>query len=169
MDTTQNIIALFKFLAENDLISTGIIVVSIYLSYKGIRTTIVANRDNLKDRETISYIMDRNKDDNFTKGLYTILQLDDDENTDIRKYAKKEHRSSEAAMAIRYVCNHYEYLSVGVLNNIYNEKMLKDSCKATTLKIHKVLEGYIQEVRSVRGKNTICEHFDNLAKRWGNT
>lgn len=153
-------------LAEDNLLNPIVLLVSVLLSYLGIVRTIKSERDNVKDRATISYIMERNKDDNFSEGLYTILSLDRDDNVDIKKYAKKEHRETEEAKKIRYIVNHYEYLSVGVLNNIYNENMLKKASKGTTIKIYLALENYIKETRIARDSDTIYENFECLAKRW---
>ena len=157
-----------EFLAKERLLSPMVLALSVFFSYKGIVKTIKSNRDNIKDRETISYIMERNKDDEFTDGLKVILEIDRDDNQDIKKFAKKEHRSSNEATKIRHIANHYEYLAVGISNDIYNEKMLKNSSLGTTIKIHKALENYICEIRKERSSNTIYKEFQDLAKKWAN-
>ena len=154
------------FLAKEQFLSPLVLFLSVFFSYKGIVKTIRSNRKNMKDRATISYIMERNSDDEFTEGLKIILEIDRDDNQDIKKFAKKDHRVSEEATKIRHIANHYEYLAVGIVNDIYNEKMLKKSSKGTTIRIHKALEKYITEIRRERKSNTIYENFDHLAGRW---
>lgn len=155
-----------SLLAEKQFLSPLVLALSVLFSYIGITKTIKSNRQNLKDRSTISYIMKRNSDDEFTEGLKVILEIDRDDDQDIKKFAKKEHRSTTEATKIRHIANHYEYLAVGVDNDIYNEEMLKKSSKGTTLKVHKAMEKYILEIRKERQSGTIYENFDDLAKRW---
>ena len=163
MEPNYNFIAQ---LATDGFLTPAVLLSSVCLSYFGIVRTIKSNRNNVKDRATITYIMERNKDERFSEGMWTILSLDKDDHIDLRKFAKSDHRRTDEATKIRYVANHYEYLSVGVLNNIYNEDMLINASRTTTIKIHHALENYIEEIRKDRKTNTIYEHFDTLAKRW---
>ena len=158
--------SLFSIAIEYNLLGPSAVLLSVFLSYYGIVKSINSNRDNVKDRATITYLSERNKDDNFTNSVKLIFEHNNDINLDIKKFAVSEHKAEESAAKIRYIANHYEYLAVGVFNDIYNEAVLKDSTKGTTLKVYEALEGYIRQVRIAQGAPNRYENFEKLANKW---
>ena len=152
-------------MSGNHLIEPIVLALSVLASYIGIRRSIKSARDNAKDRATMTYLIERSKEQKFTESVQVIFAINLNDNVDIKKYAKKEHNKDPKADAIRYVVNQYEYLAIGVDHDIFNEDMLIEASKGTTIKLFDALEHYILAIRDETDKHKYQE-FEALAKRW---
>lgn len=98
-------------------------------------------------------------------GLRRITQLHDGEKN-IRQFAKKENKDTEESKAIRYVLNHYEYISVGIQQKIYDEKIFKKSSYSTIKKVYERTRPFIDALREEEKRDTIYQEIEWLACRW---
>lgn len=143
---------------------------SAIVAFIGVSRTLKETRRQHCDRATLDYIMGRNKDDRFLSCFKIARKLDLEEGFDMKSLATAEKSSDPDAEDIRYILNQYEYLAVGIKNNIYNEKMLKESIFSTTINLFKSTKPFIEAVneRIVKdgGKGSAYCEFEALARRW---
>jgi hypothetical protein len=104
-------------------------------------------------------------DGTLVDGIRRITQLHDGE-TNIRKFAKADQKDSEESKAIRYVLNHYEYISVGIQEDIYDEKIFKKSSFSTITKVYERTRPFIEALRVEEKRDTIYQEVEWLACRW---
>ena len=162
MDFLQSI---YYFLFDNQLIEATVLGLSVIVSYIGIVISVKSARANVKDRATMTYLIERSKEQKFTDSVRVIFDLNRKPDVDIAKYAKRENNHTPEAEAIRYIANQFEYLAIGVNLKIFNEKMLIKATKTTTIHVFGALERYILAMREGKNKHTYQE-FEDLAKRW---
>jgi hypothetical protein len=62
--------------------------------------------------------------------------------------------------------NHFELVSVGIQNKIYDETMIKESWCSIVCRTYKQASPYIDARRANSGCRTIYQEFEWLAKRW---
>ncbi len=114
--------------------------------------------------------MNRNKDDRFVDCFKVAIDVDENNDLDIRKYVNKDERSSDEAKKLMYILNQYEYLSVGIKNNAYNEQMLKDAIFSTTVRLYEVTAPYIKRLNEPgqhgAARPTAYSEFSLLAQKW---
>jgi len=67
---------------------------------------------------------------------------------------------------VRYVLNHWEYVSVGIQSGIYDEKMLKNASYNTVVSLFKYARPFIEAVRENNGRPTLYQEMQWLAERW---
>lgn len=75
-------------------------------------------------------------------------------------------KTSKEAELIRYLLNHFESLSVGIQNGIYDERMLKESWYTIVIKTYQQVRPYIEEIRARDQTLTYYQEFEQLAERW---
>ena len=143
--------------AKNFLVLAGVLVAifSIWTS------RLLARRKQAAD-----LLFASRSDTRLQKGADIILDHYTSESKNIVALAKDEHDSCDDAREIRYVLNHFELLSVGIQNKIYDETMIKQSWCSIVCRTYQQVAPYIQERRQVSSKRTIYQEFEWLAKRW---
>jgi hypothetical protein len=153
-------------------------------------TAIKSNRQLTKKSSTMKFIMDRSRDDNFVKSFDVIRRIDNDRNTDIRFYADKkdylgliENENKEAekkklaiekgkhdsgVKCLNYLLNQYEYMAVGIKKGIYDEELLKDASRSSTVAAYKITQPFILGIRENLSspRPTAYTEFEELSKRW---
>lgn len=95
-----------------------------------------------------------------------LMHLHNNPATNIRAYAAKDKAESEEAKSIRYVLNHWEYVSVGVQAGIYDEKMLWNASFGTVTALHRHARPFIDALRESSGRTTVYQEIQWLAERW---
>ena len=68
------------------------------------------------------------------------------------------------AQDLRYLLNHFERLSVGIQEKIYDEKMVKKSQYSTFVKTYERSQQFIRGVRKT--SPTAYQEFEWLSLRW---
>ncbi len=151
--------------------------------------TINTNKELKRKGETMNFIMQRSRDEMFQKSFSVIREIDKNNHRDIRFFAdkqcfderieaetkegekaklvkeKKEH--DEGIVCLNYLLNQYEYMSVGIKQGIYDEPMLINSSKTSTVKSYNITKTLILALRNqVDGNKSTYEEFQNLAERW---
>jgi len=75
-----------------------------------------------------------------------------------------EHQ--EQLLAVRFVLNHYEFLSAGLRNGDFDERLVHDSQRGTILRIFQFSEGHIYGLRKSRDQLSLYENLEWLRIRW---
>jgi hypothetical protein len=86
-------------------------------------------------------------------------------------YAKKENIDSEDSKLIRHALNHYEYVSVGMHQDIFDENIYKYSLFTTVVRLYERTRPYIYQARKEQISQgakvaTAFQDFERLACRW---
>lgn len=139
----------------------------------------------------MKFIMDRSRDETFFKSINVITKIDSDRSTDIRFYADKntlhdqiqeekdetkrnklitEKEKHDAGIkCLTYLLNQYEYMAVGIKKKIYDEELLKDATKSSTVAAYKITKPFITAIRENLSspRPTAYKEFEALSKRWG--
>lgn len=119
-----------------------------------------------KKQRSIEFILNTKSDKKLQKALTTIRAVHSDCNTNISRFAYIEHLETEQANDIRYVLNHFEYMSVGINENIYCERILKKGMFTTVTKLFERAEPFVKEARRQSGQNTANKEFEQIANKW---
>lgn len=68
--------------------------------------------------------------------------------------------------AIKFLLNHYEFISSGLRNGDFDEQIVKDCERGSVVKLWECCEQGIYGLRTTRARDTIYEHLQWLHKRW---
>ncbi len=128
--------------------------------------SVMSARDTARKKQSSDLLFNSRGDNELVQGMRKIAELHDRQDANMRHYAKKDQGGTEEAKALRYVLNHYEYVSVGIQSGIYDEGMLKSSSYNTIINLYKRAKPFIEGIREEHGRNTIYQEFQWLAKRW---
>lgn len=74
--------------------------------------------------------------------------------------------NEELRAHFRNILNHYEFVSAGLRNGDFDEKLIKDSEKNTYLSLYKCCDQYIWDLRNSRDRMAIYEHLEWVYLRW---
>ncbi len=74
--------------------------------------------------------------------------------------------NDELRRHFRNILNHYEFVSAGLRNGDFEEKLVKDSERGTYIALYRCCEKYIWSVRDSRKRMTIYEHLEWIHNRW---
>jgi hypothetical protein len=78
--------------------------------------------------------------------------------------SNNDHKNLRIAM--RFVSNHYEFISAGLRNGDFDERLIRDSERGVIIKIYSFFEGHIYSLRLSRDRQTIYENLEWLNVRW---
>jgi Domain of unknown function (DUF4760) len=105
-------------------------------------------------------------DEALTKAIRHIAALHDGDRN-MAAFARKDNIDSQDSMHIRYALNHYEYISVAIAQDIYDEELIKNSIYSTITRLYIRTKPYIDEVRKQPGAGaTIYQDLECLACKW---
>lgn len=74
--------------------------------------------------------------------------------------------NEELRRHFRDLLNHYEFVSAGLRNGDFDEKLVKDSERGTYIALYACCEAYIWRLRDNRKRMTIYEHLEWIHRRW---
>ena len=116
-----------------------------------------------KKQHTINVILQASFNEKFIGNRAKIAPHLNDENCpdDVLNGENEELRGN-----FRDILNHYEFVSAGLRNGDVDEKLIMDSEKSTYIKLYKVLQKYIWNLRDGRNRMTIYEHLEWVYNRW---
>lgn len=158
MELAHSLVAFLKTpLAQNVVLLAAAIIAVV---------SILSARATERRRQTVDILFRARRDEEMTKSLREIAQLHDNPDTDLKRYASDQFKTEDAANSLRYVLNHWEYISVGIQKNIYDEKMIKKASYNTAVGLFDRTEAYIKKLRENERKDTIYQEFEWLAQRW---
>lgn len=147
---------------KSDVYRGLVISIGVIVAMWSIRTSRILARK----KQTADMIFASRKDAELIRGLRKISDLHEAKDDNIRKYAAKDMVNTEECQAIRYVLNHYEYVSVGVQAGIYDEDMLRRASCGTVVRLYTQTRDFIDATRKNFDRPTIHQELQWLAKRW---
>ena len=105
-------------------------------------------------------------DEALTRAIRHIAALHDGDKN-MATFARKENIDSEDSMHIRYALNHYEFVSVAIAQDIFDEELIKSSVYSIITRLYIRTKPYIDEVRKQPGAGaTIYQEIECLACKW---
>ncbi len=116
-----------------------------------------------KKQHTINVILSANFNNDFLKKREKIAHYVKD------KTCPKEiinGQDPDLKAVFRDILNHYEFVSAGLRNGDFDEKLIKDSEKSTYISLFECCEDYIWSLRDNRHRMSIYEHLEWLHNRW---
>lgn len=123
-------------------------------------------RQTAKRKQSADLLFASRADKELMAGLRCLSQLHNNPSANIRTYADKSQSGTEEAKSIRYVLNHWEYVSVGIQAGIYDESMLWNASHGTVTSLHRHARPFIDALRESSGRQTIYQEIQWLAERW---
>ncbi len=75
-------------------------------------------------------------------------------------------QNEDVRAQFRTVMNHYEFIAAGLRNGDFDERLIRDSERATLVIIFETTEKYIYALRDSRQRQSIYEHLEWLHNRW---
>lgn len=128
--------------------------------------SVLTVRATAKRKQSADLLFASRADKELMEGMRCLSALHDRKDTNIRAFAAKDQNGTPAAKNIRYVLNHWEYVSVGIQAGIYDEKMLRNASFNTLTGLHRYARPFIDALRESSGRATIYQEVQWLAERW---
>jgi len=131
---------------------------------------IHSNRDIAKKREALAVIMASKNDSKLGDAIIRCTAIHLDNNASFDRLAYDPATLSEAELAdrklIAYMLNHYEYVAVGIHNNIYCEATIKRASFSTMTQVYKLTVPFVDKLKALKDNRTFYQEFQCLAQRW---
>jgi hypothetical protein len=142
----------------------------------GVITTIVSigsSREISRKNAVMSYINSSMHDSWYAKGMRIITEMHSDPEEEIKRYADSNYKErttdkKEKAEYIRHTLNHFEHLSAGIKEGIFDEQLAFQIKKGVVKNTWKQTREFIYLRREHLGSNTLYENFERLASAWQN-
>lgn len=144
-------------LIQSVLILAGVIVAVV---------SIASARKTARKKQTADLLLSSRADKDLVNGLRCLARLDGAENENLGSYASRDKDDTDAAVAIRYVLNHWEYVCVGIQSDIYDEEMLKRASYNTVVRLFQCARPFIEKLRQNTGRPTLYQELEWLYNRW---
>lgn len=142
---------------------TLVLLLAAIFAYMAIR----ASRAIERRKAAIAAIASARRDSKLTSNVRRVAQLHENERS-IAYYGRKDQIDATEAKSIRYALNHYEYVAVGIFEDMYDEDIFKSAVYSTVVKLYDRTKPFIDEVRTVSKSDTPFQEFECLACRWKN-
>lgn len=139
-----------------------ILLIATSIAYCSVRSA----RATARKVQTAELMFGTRADTQLSSGYKRLQTLHNAPDQNLRSLASNDKRDSEEANQIRYLLNHWERISVGIGQDIYCEKMLKETSYSTVIKLYDQALPFINAVREAEGRTTFYQDFEALAKRW---
>lgn len=165
MEATEQCVGFFACLAtlleaewlRNTFFISGVIVAIV---------SVFVVRATAKRKQSADLLFASRADKELMAGMRCLTQLHNQADSNIRTFAAKDKNGTDEAKSIRYVLNHWEYVSVGVQAGIYDEKMLWNASFSTVTALHRHARPFIDALREASGRATVYQEIQWLAERW---
>lgn len=142
-------------------------------------SSVIVSKIIARRKQTADLLFASRTDMQLNDGLEIIRQLHNDPNGNIRavfpdkkamptdtaeaeKYTEQKKRST----LINYVLNHWERISIGIDEGIYDERMLRYTSNTTLINLYTQSLSYIEAVRERSRVPTYYVDIERLALRW---
>ncbi|QPL46483.1 DUF4760 domain-containing protein [Halomonas sp. A40-4] len=138
-----------------------------FLTLAGITVAVISVRSvksTAQKKQTADYLLELRTDIRMEKSIRLLRQLHGCENTNLLTLGRENKADNEDAQDLRYLLNHFERLSVGIQEKIYNEKMIKKSQYSTIVRTYDRSNKFIEGVRE--NAETAYQEFEWLSKKW---
>lgn len=138
-------------------------VVSVIASAKGVIYQVKKSRETSKRLKAFDVINSIEYKPVHENGLKVLREFNDNEKTISRLV---EDKYSEQCDDILELLNHYEYLAVGVKEDILCEKTLRKANYTSFLIIYEGSEEFITSLRKKYDAPTVFSELEWMYKRW---
>ncbi|MGO2451764.1 DUF4760 domain-containing protein [Pseudomonas taetrolens] len=159
----------------SELLRNGLLVLGLMVAIISIWTSkVIARR-----KQTADLMFASRSDLQLSEGYEVIRQLHNDPNGNIRaafpaqkampdneEEAKRYTEQKKRATQINYVLNHWERVSIGIDEGIYDERMLRYSHNTSVTNLYTQALPYIEVVRERTRVPTYYVDIERLALRW---
>lgn len=159
----------------SELLRNGLLVLGLTVAIISVWTSkVIARR-----KQTADLMFASRSDLQLSEGYEVIRQLHNDPNGNIRaafpaqkampdneEEAKKYTEQKKRATQINYVLNHWERVSIGIDEGIYDERMLRYSHNTSVTNLYTQALPYIEVVRERTRVPTYYVDIERLALRW---
>jgi len=143
--------------AKNSAVIIGVIVAFI---------SVITARALARKKQAADLLFSARSDKGLQDGYKHIRDHHDASNKNIRAMAEQSNFESAECVAIRYLLNHFEVMSIGIQNGIYDERMLKQCWYGLVIDTYKKSLPLIEAIREKNKSLTALQEFEWLAKRW---
>jgi hypothetical protein len=140
---------------------TGSLMAAAILAYLTLRSSRAIERR----KAAANAIFAGRRDKELTEAVRRIAALHASERS-ISSYGREENKEGEEARIIRYALNHYEYVSVGITQGVFDETIFKNANFTSITKLYERTKPFIDEIRRRRGSNTAWQELECLACKW---
>jgi hypothetical protein len=150
------------------ILGLGVAISSVWMS------KVIARR-----KQTADLLFGSRIDTQLSEGLEVIRQLHNDPNGNIRaafpdkkampsneEEANKYTEQKKKSVLISYVLNHWERISIGIDEGIYDERMLRYASNTSVINLYTQSLPYIEAVRERSRVPTYYVDIERLALRW---
>jgi len=152
-------IAWLAELLRSEEIRGASLLIGVLVAIVSVRTA----RQLARKKQAADVIFAIRNDKGLSDGFSRVTSLHDG-NDNMRKFA--DNMLSPEATEMRYVLNHFEYVSVCIQKGIFDEHLIKDCSYGTVIKLYKQALPFIEAVREKHARPTIWQELEWLANRW---
>lgn len=149
-------------LLADEHVRNGFIVLGVFVAMLSIATA----RSLARKKQAADLLFASRSDLKLQAGAVCIEQHHDSSDKNIRALAAKDRMHEDDAKTIRHILNHFELISVGIQNGIYDETIIKESWCGILVRTYEQALPFIQACRQRDGKETLYQEFEWLALRW---
>lgn len=124
---------------------------------------IYYNGAQSRTRATIDLIINQKGDKDLLAAIEKVYSMQR-EKVQFSTFANQS--DSEEHKCILRVLNNHEFISLGIRQNVFNEKIYKLMQYSNVMKVWNSSGGIIADIRHASGKQTVFQEFEWLANRW---
>lgn len=129
--------------------------------------SVMNARSIARKKQTADMMFASRVDKEISQGYATVRELHDAKDANLRTLAAPEGEENiRKAEEIRYVLNHWERISVGIQEGIYDEVMFHKNNYTTVINLYERAEPLIKAIREKEMKETFYQDFEALYDRW---
>lgn len=133
--------------------------------------SVVTSRQVARRKQCADLLFAARTDEQLQEGYRILFHYGKSETRKVENLAKKSVVENDTSLKkeanlIIYLLNHFESVSVGVFNGIYDERMLKEAWFTNMINTYDLSEPFIREARKTNGTQTTFQEFERLCCRW---
>lgn len=126
--------------------------------------SVWTSRSIARKKQAADLLFATRNDKELQAGFKTLKEYESATDKRVRCLLDKSEDDKERS-SVLYVLNHFESVAIGVFNDIYDEKMLKEAWYSNLLKVYGFSEELINSARE-KGQGTCYQEFESLALKW---
>ena len=140
------------------------LIVAVGVALRAIR----AQRKLEKQKNAIAVMLRAFQEPDLKEANALLSKIDQSSEESVECYAYRDRRGSGERKSIESLLNFYEAVSVGVLNDIYDEKIIRDCYCSMLLAIWERSFPFIRRLRDEHETATLYENFEAVVDRLHN-
>lgn len=120
------------------------------------------NRRLSRKQHTFNALLNTGFNATYLDSLITVKPYTHDS----KPCPKPSELSEQEYKAVRFILNHFEFISAGIRNGDIDEQLFKDAERGTVVRLFEAFQDLIYGVRQDRKRDAIYEHIEWLYNRW---